>query len=149
MGRLKLCFGIKVDAGEWGSALGIKQGEKRAKTCSFCAKGNPSENNFCGNCGCDLRQAAVDMNPIDVVELTLSRLGGPPTPVQLLPGKKDHIYMCQVLATGDNGFVAFQKPIERFPWPAIDKAIRAYADLPDMDAVRPYLFAIDEDREEK
>lgn len=89
------------------------------------------------------------MSPIDVVELTLSRLGGPPNPIQLIPGKKENIYLCQVLASGDNGFAAFQKPMDRFAWTAIDKAIRAYADLPDMDAVRPYLFAIDEDREEK
>ena len=138
MGKVRLCFGVRVDAGEWGRALGIKLGDKCAKNCSFCCKENPTENNFCGNCGSDLRQATVEA-PADVVELTLSRLGAPPKPIQLIAGNKDCIYMCQELASGDDGFAAFQKPIDRLPWAAIEKAIRDYAYLPD--EVKPYLFA--------
>ena len=145
---LKLCFGIKIDAGIWGKALGIKHDETKSKTCSFCRSENSKKNNFCGNCGTDLRRM-TDASPEDIVELTLSRLGGPPKPIELISGR-NCIYLCQILATSDDDFVAFQRPAERFPWSAIERAIQAYADMPTMEEARPFLFALDnEKRSEK
>lgn len=148
-GRLKLCFGIRIDAGEWGDALGVKLGDRKAQDCTFCLAANPTSSNFCGNCGTDLRQTASDMKPSDIVDVTLTTMGAPPHPLQLIPGKTKSIYLCQVLSSSDHGFAALQRPLERFPWPAIEKAIKSYAELPETEETRPYMFALDWDREEK
>lgn len=142
MGRLKLCFGIKADAEEWANALGIKHGDAKAKSCQFCLTTNPKGNNFCGNCGANLRQQVSDVGSADVIEI-LTRRGSPPSPVELLPGK-NCIYLCQVLATSDGAFAASSKPVEVCPWKGIEKAIRDYA---EMQQIKPYLFALDEERD--
>lgn len=147
MAKTKLCYGIKIDAGEWGKALGVSIGEKQALICDFCDKDNPKDNNFCGNCGSDLRTVITNVNPTDLVELTLRRLGGPPKPIELLPGS-DCIYLCQILASSDGQDAAFTKSIAGYPWATIDRAIRAYAEGPEIEEVRPFIFALNQ-KEEK
>ena len=144
---MMLCFGLKLDAAEWAKALGIEYEANCARECGFCLKSNPRENNFCGNCGADLRKK-LDYNPTDLTEITLLKFGKAPRPIEVFPGK-DCIYIAQILADGQH-FVPFEKPADRFPWTAISKAISDYVGIHVESTITPYLFALNgEEKNEK
>lgn len=140
MGILKLCYGFRLDAPSWAEGLGVRFGKVDAKLCNHCNNKNPRTNNFCGNCGADLRLVPDEVNTEDVVKMTIDSLGKPPRPLEMMAGK-NWLYLCQVLGSSDDGYVDFQRPISRHPWDSVGEAIKSYASI--QGQASPYLFAID------
>lgn len=120
--------------------LDFKESKKGA--CSFCKFENPLAHNFCGNCGADLRQTVRYFDSDDLIELTISRIGRPPTPIELLPGE-NCLYICQVLSQSDNAFAAFVQSPKTFRWDAIERQIGYYTDFPDLKDLHSCLFVMD------
>lgn len=143
MSNLKLCYGLRLDAVSWAEGLGVQFGKANAKLCRQCNNSNPQTNNFCGNCGSDLRNIPDEVNAADIIQMTIESHGKPPRPLEMLAGRTC-IYLCQVLGSGsaEESYVDFQRPINRHPWESIGEAIKQYASL--QEPIAPYLFAIDE-----
>lgn len=142
---LKLCFGLRIDAKTWAEGLGSVFGKPLEKQCSFCEKGNPNNNNYCGNCGNPLaRGHSVDAS--DVIDMTVRKLGKPPVPLELSCSDKE-IYFCQVLGKSSGSYVEYRRDIDKGSWDAISKEIARYANVGT--AMRPYLFAIGDNKEDK
>lgn len=120
-----LCYGTRLETDEWAAVLRVKLGELTSKKCDFCMTENSSRNNYCGNCGTDLRTGPSSISPLDLAELTVAKLGAPPRSLQVLAGKKE-IYICQVLAEGSD-MAAFEKPLKYYPWEQVSAEIAKYA----------------------
>jgi hypothetical protein len=91
---------MHYDMETWRAAVSIPKTDGRSKNCLFCSKKNPSDNNFCGNCGADIKDVDTDLTPAEVVDICL-RMSQPPIPLQVL-ADVDNVYIGQVLAEGDN-----------------------------------------------
>jgi hypothetical protein len=109
----------------WREAVEIPKLDGRSKTCGFCSKQNPLTNNFCGNCGTDIKDAATDLTPAEVVDIT-TRMSQPPVPIQIL-ADSNGIYICQVLNEDMNGkWAEFKRPAGNFQWKKIKELIEGY-----------------------
>lgn len=119
-----LCYGVRLELEQWALALQIKTGEIKSKKCDFCVTDNPGVNNYCGNCGADLRQGPTSLSSLDLAEITVAKLGTPPRTLRVIAGKGE-IYVCQVLAEGQET-AAFEKSLKYYPWETVASEVAKY-----------------------
>lgn len=153
MSNTKLCFGMQIDSTEWAKALNIKMGESKAPKCEFCHEANTNNTNFCGNCGSDLRRDAVELGPVQIIDLTIMAHREPPRNVKLLPwvGTDDDgnainsmIYVCRELASSADGVASLGVSPAFFSWKEVGNEIKRYVSELGIDPVDPFLFAMTE-----
>lgn len=128
MSKIKLCFGVLVPAPQWARVIGVKYGEVKSKKCNFCGMKSDPKNNFCGNCGMDIRKDVSSIGPAEIIEITLAKGMVPPRPLQIMALKND-VCVCQVLGEGDGGVAEFSIHPGHAPWDSISNLIMGYLPL--------------------
>jgi hypothetical protein len=145
MAAVKLCFGVKIDAARLAAAIGAHYGEVKYSTCPFCLVQKTTLGNFCSNCGADVRKGLAEIGPSEVVELTLLSRGQPPRPLALV-AHGHYVYVCQVLASSDDGLAEASRAPRHYQWDSVEGVIRAYVAQFGITDAEPRIFAMAEEK---
>lgn len=148
MSILRLCYGIHCDIDTWRDAIDVPKSDGQSKICGFCSKKNPLINNFCGNCGVDIRGVEADLSPAEIVDITIRQLM-PPVPLQIL-ADSSNVYICQILGEDVKGvMVDFNRPIKTFQWEKIKAMVEEYAMKIGLPGYQTRIFTFVETKGEK
>lgn len=145
MAAVKLCFGIRIEAARLAAAIGAHYGKIKYAKCPSClTQLSEATRNFCSNCGADIRKGLAEIGTKEVVELTLSSRGQPPRPLTLLTHGQ-HVCVCQVLSSSDDGMAEASRAPRHYQWDSIASELRSYAAQFGIMDAEPRIFALAEE----
>lgn len=142
MGMIKLCYGTHYPIEDWREYLGLPTGKETEKKCHSCRANNLVANNFCGNCGIDIKAVCARLTNEEIIDISQEAAGVPPVPLQILVSN-ERVFICQVLSSG-KGVISLGRPASNFPWRPIGEEVCNYAQRMGMPAEPPRILAFEE-----